>query len=155
MGVGILIRYDEKREIMVASPLEGTPAYYGGIKPDDRIVQVNGVLTIGWTLNDAVDRITGPKASQVVLGIRREGFDKIINITLKRDVIKLRSVQGWWKISLSKNGIPKWNWYIDPISEIAYIRLTGFSEDSFEDLLAAWKQITNSGAKTPNGLSLD
>ena len=155
VGVGILIRYDDKREIKVASPLEGTPAYYGGIKPDDRIVQVNGVPTIGWTLNDAVDRITGRKGSKVVLGIRREGFDKLINITLERDVIKLRSVKGWWKISLNKNGIPKWNWYIDPISEIAYIKLTGFSDDTFEDLLSAWKQITSNGAKTPNGLILD
>ncbi len=155
VGVGILIRYDDKREIKVASPLEGTPAYYGGIKPDDRIVQVNGLPTIGWTLNDAVDRITGPRGSQVVLGIRREGFDNLINITLERDVIKLRSVKGWWKISLSKSGVPKWNWYIDPVSEIAYIRLTGFSDDSFSDLLAAWKQITDNGHKTPNGLILD
>ncbi len=155
VGVGILIRHDGKREIMVVAPLEGTPAYFGGIKPSDRIAEVDGVPTLGWSLNDAVDRITGPKGTDVVLGIRREGVDDLLRLPLTRDVIKLRSVKGWWKTDLTDEGEPQWNWFIDPISRIAYIRLTGFSADTYEDLKAAWRQITNHGRDRPNGLIVD
>ena len=155
VGVGILIRHDEKREIMVVTPLEGTPAYFGGIKPSDRIAEVNDVPTLGWSLNDAVDRITGPKGTSVVLGIRREGVDDLLRVPLTRDVIKLRSVKGWWKTDLTDEGVPQWDWFIDPISRIAYIRLTGFSADTYEDLKAAWRQITNHGRDRPNGLIVD
>ncbi|MHC4415923.1 MAG: S41 family peptidase [Planctomycetota bacterium] len=153
VGVGILIRHDEKRDIMVVSPLEGTPAYFAGVKPDDRIVQVDGGSTVGWSLNDAVDRITGPKGTEVRLGIRREGFDEVIQITIVRDVIKIRSVKGWWKTGLSETGDPTWDWFIDPDTRIAYIRLSAFNEDTNEDLQAAWQDITADGK--PNGLILD
>ena len=155
VGVGILIRHDEKREIKVVTPLEGTPAYFGGIKPDDRIIEVDGAATFGWTLNDAVDRITGTKGTQVVLGIRREGVDDLIRVPLTRDVIKLRSIKGWWKTNLTADGEPEWDWFIDPISRIAYIRITGFSGDTYNDLRAAWRQITNNGRERPNGLIID
>ncbi len=155
VGVGILIRHDEKREIKVVTPLEGTPAYFGGIKPDDRIIEVDGAATFGWTLNDAVDRITGKRGTEVVLGIRREGVDDLIPFPLTRDVIKLRSIKGWWKTNLTADGDPEWDWFIDPESRIAYIRVTGFSGDTYNDLRAAWSQITKYGRERPNGLIID
>jgi len=153
VGVGILIRHNEKKEIKVVNPLEGSPAYYAGVKPDDVITEVDGESTVGWSLNDAVDRITGPKGEKVTLGVRREGHEDILQITIERDVIKLRSVKGWWKSDLDENGNPKWDWYVDPVTRIAYIRLTQFTEDSLNDLLAAWEDITKDGK--PNGLVLD
>ncbi len=153
VGVGILIRYNDAQEIMVVNPIEGTPAYFGGVKPNDKIVEVDGDPTIGWTLNDAVDRITGAPATEVKLGLQREGVEDIVQLTLRRDVIKLRSVMGWWKKDLRADGTPEWDWYVDPISRIAYIKLTQFNEDSYNDLLAAWKEITEKGK--PTGLVLD
>ena len=152
-GVGILIRHDEKREIMVVSPLEGTPAYYAGIKPNDRIAKVDGGATVGWSLNDAVDRITGPKGTEVTLGIRREGVEGLIDVTIVRDRIKIRSVKGWWKKGLNENGDPLWDWFIDPDTRIAYVRLTAFNEDTYDDLKTAWSEINEHGK--PNGLILD
>jgi len=153
IGVGILIRHNDKREIMVVNPLEGTPAYFGGIKPNDLIMEVNGDSTVGWSLNDAVDRITGPKGEIVTLGLQREGADELIQIPIQRDVIKIRSVKGWWKEGLDENGEPIWDWYVDPFSRIAYIRLTQFTEDSWDDLLSAWREINADGE--PNGLVVD
>ncbi len=153
VGVGILIRHDEKRDILVVSPLEGSPAYFAGIKPNDRIAQVNGSSTAGWSLNDAVDRITGRKGTEVELGIRREGVEEPVIFTIQRDVIKIRSVKGWWKKSLDKDGEPVWDWFIDPTTRIAYIRLSTFNEDTHGDLKRAWKEIRRHGA--PNGLILD
>jgi carboxyl-terminal processing protease len=153
VGVGILIRYNDKREIMVVNPLEGTPAYFAGVKPNDLILEVNGESTVGWSLNDAVDRITGPKGTTVTIGVEREGEESVIEIPITRDVIKIRTVKGWWKDDLDESGEPIWSWYIDPVSRIAYVRLTQFTEDSYEDLRRAWSQISRDGE--PNGLILD
>lgn len=153
VGVGILIRHNDKREIVVVNPLEGTPAYFAGVKPDDVIVEVDGEPTVGWSLNDAVDRITGKPNTEVEIGLRREDHDGVIRITIERDVIKLPSVRGWWKRGLAADGEPNWDWYIDPVSGIAYIRLTQFTEDSYADLLHAWQQIMEQG--DPHGLILD
>jgi carboxyl-terminal processing protease len=153
VGVGILIRNNERREIMVVHPLEGAPAYFAGVKPNDIIVEVDGESTVGWSLNDAVDRITGRPNTAVTLGLRRDGVEDPIQVTITRDVIKLRSVRGWWKERLDENGEPVWNWFIDPVSRIAYIRLTQFTEDSYDDLVQAWEEASRDGR--PNGLILD
>lgn len=153
IGVGVLIRHNEKREIMVVNPLEGTPAYFAGVKPNDLIMQVDGEATVGWSLNDAVDRITGPRGTKVVLGLQREGHEDLVEVPIERDRIKLRTVKGWWKEGLDDHGEPRWNWYIDPATRIAYIRLTQFTEDSYADLLGAWAEIAADGR--PAGLILD
>jgi carboxyl-terminal processing protease len=153
VGVGILIRHNEKREIVVVTPLEGEPAYFAGVKPEDKIVEVNGESTVGWTLNDAVDRITGPKGTAVELGLRRGESPDIVRLKVERDVVEIRSVRGWWKTGLDAKGEPTWNWYIDPVSRIAYIRLTEFSEDSPQDLQNAWQLINRDGP--PGGVILD
>lgn len=153
VGVGILIRHNDKREVMVVNPLEGTPAYFAGVKPEDLIAEVNGDPTVGWSLNDAVDRITGPKGTVVMLGVRREGENDLVKIAITRDIIKIRSVKGWYKEDLNENGDPVWNWFIDPYSRIAYIRLTQFTEDSYGDLRQAWREVNADGR--PSGLILD
>jgi carboxyl-terminal processing protease len=153
VGVGILIRHNDTQEIVVVNPLEGTPAYFGGVKPNDRISEVDGESTVGWSLNDAVDRITGEPDTKVTLGVQREGVEELVPITLERDVIKLRSVMGWWKLDLQPDGSPEWDWYIDPVSRVAYIRLTQFTDDTYSDLVDAWREITAEGK--PAGLILD
>lgn len=153
IGVGILIRENERNEIMVVNPLEGSPAYFAGVKPNDVIAEVNGESTVGWSLNDAVDEITGKRYTTVTLGIKREGEEDLVPVDVKRDVIKLRSVKGWEKVDLEDDGDPIWNWYIDPVSNIAYIRLTQFTEDSYADLVQAWREINEQGK--PRGLVFD
>jgi carboxyl-terminal processing protease len=153
VGVGILIRHDEKRDIVVVHPIEGSPAHFAGVKPEDRIVQVDGDSTVGWSLNDAVDRITGKPDTKVIIGLRREGAEDVIHIPIVRKVIPLRSVHGWWKDRLDDKGTPIWNWYADPVNRIAYVKLTDFSEETPGDLQKAWKEICADGQ--PRGLILD
>jgi carboxyl-terminal processing protease len=153
IGVGILIRHNDAQEIVVVNPLEGTPAYFGGVKPEDIITEVDGESTVGWSLNDAVDRITGQPATEVTLGLKRENVDGIVPLTLTREQIKLRSVYGWWKKDLEADGTPVWDWYIDPLSRVVYIKITQFTDDTYRDLQQAWKQITDVAA--PTGLILD
>ena len=153
IGVGIQIRHDDRRDIQVTAPLEGGPAARGGIKSDDRIVSVNGVSTVGWTLNKAVDSITGPAGQEVVLGVRREGVEDPIDVPLVRERIKIRSVNGWWKKALDTSGAPLWDWYADPDAGIGYVRLTSFADDSFTDFN---KAIAEMRSERPlRGLILD
>ncbi|HWB21063.1 MAG TPA: S41 family peptidase, partial [Phycisphaerales bacterium] len=152
-GVGIIIRHNDAREIVVVNPLEGTPAYFAGIKPDDIIAEVDGESAVGWSLNDAVDRITGDPDTKVTIGIKRKDVPDVINYSLKRDVIKLRTVMGWYKKDLKADGEPDWNWYIDPASRIAYVKLSQFTEDTYPDLLEACKEM--SADNPPKGLILD
>jgi len=153
VGVGIVIRENTKGEIMVVNPIEGAAAYYGGVQPDDVILGVNGKTASGWSLNDAVDRITGPRGTAVTMTIRRETEDAPFDITLTRDAIKLHSVQGWWKKSLDEDGQPEWDWYVDRQNKIGYIKLTSFSEESYSDMLSAIRDMQEEGQ--PNGLILD
>ncbi|MDZ4756202.1 MAG: S41 family peptidase [Phycisphaerae bacterium] len=153
VGVGILIRHDDKRDIVVVNPLEGSPAARGGIKAEDRIAGVNGSPALGWTLNKAVDAITGPVGETVTLNVRRAGSEEQFDVKLVRDRIKIRSVNGWWKKGLDSNGAPQWNYWIDEASGIGYIRLTSFNEESFEDFRCAIAQLQ--AERTVNGLILD
>lgn len=153
VGVGILIRHNDKRELMVQNPLEGSPASRAGVEEKDRIVSVGGVPTTGWSLNRAVDEITGPRGEEVVLTIAREDEEGTIDIPIVRDRIKIRSVNGWYKTSLEDDGTPQWDWFIDESDGIGYIRLTSFNDESYEDFLAAVRQMR---AERPlNGLILD
>ncbi len=153
VGVGILIRHDDKREIVIDSPLEGSPASRGGVKENDHVVNVNGIPTTGWSLTRAVDEITGPRGEEVVLGIRRDGVEKTIDIPIVRDVIKIRSVNGWWKEDLQADGTPEWDWYIDKSAGVGYVRLTSFNDDSYLDFRRAVDEMRKDGEL--NGLILD
>ncbi len=153
IGVGIVIRENQKGEIMVVSPIEGSPAYYGGVLPEDVIVRVGGRPTAGWSLNDAVDRITGPRGTPVTLTLRRDATDSTLDVQLTRDRVKLQSVKGWWKDALDDEGLPTWDWFIDRGAGIAYVRLTGFSEETYGDLRRAVEQMRDE--RSVNGMILD
>ena len=73
MGVGIQISLDkDNQNIVVISPIEGTPAFEAGIQPDDVIVSIDGKSTEGMSIQDAVKLIRGKKGTQVVIGFKRE-----------------------------------------------------------------------------------
>jgi carboxyl-terminal processing protease len=153
VGVGIMIRHDDRRDIQVINPLEGSPASRSGVKSDDRIVGVDGVSTVGWTLNRAVDAITGPPGENVKLTVRRDGIAEPIELTLVREEIKIRSVNGWWKKALDEKGAPVWDWFVAPDSGIGYVRLSSFNDDSFMDFMDAIKEMR--AERDLRGLVLD
>ena len=153
VGVGILIRHNEKREIVIINPLDGSPSKRAGIKPQDKIASVNGMSTADWPLDKAVDTITGPAGTPVTLGITREGEAKPLEYPLVRERIKMYSVQGWKKTGYNERFEPQWDWYVDPEDGIGYIRLTGFNEDTFTDFLKSMREMSTQ--RDINGLILD
>ncbi len=87
-GVGMEI--DIKNQVLtVTSPLKGTPADKAGIKAGDEILKIDGVSTQGMDASAAVDKIRGPKGTQVTLTIFRDGWSEPKDIKVTRDVINV------------------------------------------------------------------
>ena len=115
-GVGIQISLDEvTKEIVVISPIEGTPAFNAGVKANDVIVSINGTFTEGMTIQNAVKLIRGKKGTEVTLGLLRN--NNYIKVLLVRDKISINSVSG--RVNKTANGI-----------SIGYIRLKQFNATS-------------------------
>lgn len=84
-------------QIIVIAPLDGSPAQTAGIKAGDAIVKVDGKSTAGWTLNQAVDTIRGPKGTNVLITLARKTDNKAQDVQITRDTINIKSVVGWVK----------------------------------------------------------
>ncbi len=118
-GLGIQISIRDGRLVVIA-PIEETPAFRAGIQAGDFIVKVDDVPTKDMTLMEAVNNMRGPKGTEVTLSILREGESDLLDITLKREVIKIKSV---------KSEILE--------GTIGYIRLSQFQERTTRDLSKA------------------
>jgi len=141
-GVGIQISMDEANQITVVTPLEGTPAQRAGVRRGDIIRQVDGESTLGITTSQAVDRITGPKGTEVTLSIEREEEPGLLDFTITRDVIPLYSVKGWRR---SGAGEDEWDWFIDRANGVGYLRLTQFTEQTTQEMSRAIGQMRREG----------
>lgn len=128
-GIGAELGIREK-QIIVIAPLDGTPAQKAGIKAGDAILKVDGKDTGGWTLSQAVEKIRGPKGSDVVLSILRKGEEKPKDIKITRDTITVKSVTGWVKPIKSIAGIKG-----KGDTEVAYIRLSQFGDKTNQEWL--------------------
>jgi len=87
-GVGMEIAVKDE-VLTVVAPLKGTPAERAGIKPGDLVLEIDGQSTKGLDITSAVNRIRGPKGSEVVVTVMREGWTETKKITIVRDVINL------------------------------------------------------------------
>ncbi len=114
-GIGIEITV-QNDILTVISPIEDTPAWEAGIMAGDKIVEINGESTKGFSLAEAAQRMRGKKGSKVRMGIFRDGFDKPREFVIERGTVKVRSVK---PIELDEG--------------FAYIRLTSFIENSATD----------------------
>ncbi|MCB9765163.1 MAG: PDZ domain-containing protein [Alphaproteobacteria bacterium] len=92
-GLGINITLDDGR-LTVERPLPDTPASRAGLKPDDRIVRIDGESTVNMDLNEAVSKLRGPVGAPVTITVRRASFDKDRDFTIVRDKIKINPVVG-------------------------------------------------------------
>lgn len=122
--------------VTVIAPLRDTPAERAGLQAGDRIVQVDGETTRGWTVDEAVDRLRGPKGEAVDLRVVRSGVDEPIPFRIVRDEIRVPSVALAYLVD----------------GGIGYVELSVFSETSTRDLKAAIDDLRAKGMK---GLVLD
>jgi carboxyl-terminal processing protease len=113
-GLGIEVGMEDGF-VKVISPIEDTPAFKAGIKPNDLIVKLDDTPVKGMTLNDAVKRMRGKPNTQITLTISRKGESAPIVITLTRAVIRVQSVRskviepdyGWIRVSQFQESTPE------------------------------------------------
>lgn len=155
-GVGVQIELDPLQNIRIVTPIEGTPAFKAGVRRGDIIKKVNGASTVGFTLDQAVDNITGPLDTPVTLTLEREitgedGKPKTteIELTLVRKEVPIYSVRGWKR---SGPGEQDWDYFVDSTARIGYVRLSQFAERSSEDLDRAFDAMRAGGVR---GIILD
>ncbi len=113
IGIGIEIGQLDTGEIVVASPIEGTPAFMAGLRSDDRIVEIDGQTTSDMKLNEAVDRISGKPGTDVTLTIVRPPDGEPRELTITRGVITVVTVRGW-----ARTEDWEWDYLIDPETRI-------------------------------------
>jgi carboxyl-terminal processing protease len=146
-GVGVQIEMIAGK-LTVASPLEDTPAYKAGIVAGDIIAGIDGKSAIGISIDQAVHSITGKPGTPVVLRIKH-GNNPAKDYTLIRDLIKVASVKGFQRHAADTS---KWDYMIDPDTKIGYIRITGFQEDTADELKATLLKLQDEGMR---GIILD
>jgi carboxyl-terminal processing protease len=118
-GLGIEVTMEDGL-IKVVSPIDDTPASKAGVMANDIITKLDDDQVQGLTLNQAVEKMRGPVNTKIKLTIMRKGQDKPIEVSITRDVIRVRSVRS------NTDG-----------DDVGYIRLTQFNEQTTEGLKKA------------------
>ncbi|MDD4050287.1 MAG: S41 family peptidase [candidate division Zixibacteria bacterium] len=135
LGMQIDARDDH---IRIVSPIEGTPAYQKGLQAGDVIWEINGISTYKMTTADAAKQMRGTAGTIVKLKIHREGVADLLDYDVERAVIEMKSVNyaGYF-----------------PGTNIGYVRLSRFAEETGAELKDAINDLKNKG--TLDGLVFD
>lgn len=138
-GLGIEVTQKDG-VIFVVTPIDDTPAYRAGIKPKDKIVEINHEPILGLTLDEAIDKMKGKPGQEIHLGISREGEKGVLHYDIKREIIKIQPV---------KSALVEDNY--------AFIRLTQFQRRAASSIEKALKSLTKEAKKNGGlkGIILD
>jgi carboxyl-terminal processing protease len=118
--------------LTVLSPLPNSPAERVGLQAGDRIIQVDGESTRGWTTDKAVSVLRGPKGTTVRIEVARGGIDGPIPFEITRADIVLSAVPAAYMLD----------------DEVGYIELTTFSEAATDSLRASIDRLRGQGMKS-------
>jgi carboxyl-terminal processing protease len=124
-GLGIEVTMEDGL-VKVVAPIDDTPAAKAGILANDIITHLDDEPVQGLTLNQAVEKMRGPVNTKIRLKIMRKGQDKPIEVTITRDIIRVRSVRS------RVEG-----------DDVAYLRITQFNEQTTDGLKKALSDIAN------------
>ena len=129
-GLGIAIR-QQNGEVIVGSVYEGAPAFEAGIRRGDVIAIIEGDDTKGWGSDRVVGRLRGPRGTFVNLAVRRAGFDKPIEMRVRRDEVHIPTVSAAVMLD----------------STTGYIKIDQFGENTDPELGRALADLTKKGMK--------
>jgi carboxyl-terminal processing protease len=115
-GIGVVITTREKI-ITVVSVLEGTPAELAGMKPGDKIVEIDGNDVKGLSTAEAASRIKGDEGTNVSLGVVRDGESQLLKFNITRGIIRINPIES----KILGHGI-------------GYLKIAEFNENTVENL---------------------
>lgn len=135
-GIGALLNVNEAGNPVILAPMDGSPAQRAGLEPGDIIIEVDGVDVSTTSLTEVVERVTGPAGTDVTLTIMDPDTQELREVTITRERIILQNV----------------TWKMLPGTNIAHLRIAGFSNDVSGALISALREIDRQGAQ---GIILD
>ena len=130
VGVGMVIQKKVNEPLLVVSPIEDGPAYKVGIKPKDKITEIDGESTYTLTSEECTKRLKGKANTTVKVKVFREINNTTKVFELKREVIELKYV----KSKMLDN-------------EIGYLRLTQFGDNVYDDMKKSLEDLQAKGMK--------
>ena len=145
-GIGITVS-TETGELVVTTPLYGTPAYRAGIRGGDKITEIDGQPTKGITMDEAIKRIKGKLGTAVKLSVLHLADGSTDSKDVTRELIRVDSV-----IGDHRKADDTWNFFLDEEKKIGYIRITTFARHTADEVRSAMQQLSANGVK---GLILD
>ncbi len=131
-GIGAYVDTDENGYFFIVRPIPNTPAFQAGIKPGDIITHVDGEHIVGWTTDEVVAIVRGPRGEPVVLTIQREGTAEPFDLTIIRDRIVVPVVE----TQALADG------------KIGYVRLVSFNQVASQQLEIEVTNHINNGVET-------
>jgi carboxyl-terminal processing protease len=129
-GIGVTI-VSQDGDITAMSVFEGSPAYKKGIRRGDVLANVEGEDTKGWTTDQAMRKLRGPKGTNVNVGVKRRGYDELIKFALTRDEVYIPTVPAYFMLDATTG----------------YIRMQDFGENTDRDVKHALRDLTQKGMK--------
>ena len=136
-GLGIEVTQKDG-VIYVVTPIDDTPAYRAGVKAADKIVEINHDSILGYTLDEAIDKMKGKEGSKIHLGIMRAGEKGIKHFELKREKIIVKPVKAFLVAD-----------------NYAFVRLTQFQRRSAKEINKALKKLEKDAKGGLKGIILD
>jgi carboxyl-terminal processing protease len=135
-GLGIEVTM-ENGLVKVVSPIDDTPAHRAGLQTGDYISRIDGEAVMGTTLSESVEKMRGKPGTSIELSVLREGVNEPIIFNIKRDIIKIKSVRARQE------------------NDVAYVRITSFSELTAESVGKEITKIRNDIGDKFKGVVLD
>jgi len=129
-GLGISINVVDG-DVTVFNVFEASPAYQKGLRRGDVIAKIEGEDAKGWTSEQAVRKLRGPKGTAVNISLRRSAYDGLIDLAVTRDEVHIPTVPAAVMLD----------------SVTGYIKLKDFGENTDQELGRALRELTQKGMK--------
>ena len=132
-GIGVVFNMGTDT-VVVLNIIAGGPSYKAGVLPGDRIITIDGDTVAGRKIeqNKVVERLRGKRGSEVTIGIQRQNVEGLVDVTITRDKIPVKSIDAAFMIR----------------PRVGYVRLTSFARTTHTEFVEAIEKLKKVGMES-------